>query len=329
MDTFRASLIQNLMRTDENTKNCVAKDQKCTQNSGSVNAKEVKESVECIQKISSQRLGTAKIDQQYNSLLKPKNGGASDRQVGLVRSGFSNEVSPEVQKLTSHKMPLKTGQTFVSQCYLVNRRAELAHDFDKKSQPRIRMQSRVMSSKKSKEKILLEDSSDSDIFVFEDEKREIKREIKRERVQKLASLLKNPKTKSQTLTLGSSGKKHERQGSADTINGWRSKEKLVSNLSISNNSNSHPSACQKNWQDFANRAGFKNSSQEKIWPNKIYSNQPNRLDPGANSGSIVIFDAVQKKFTKKVNPRARLLSENLNIVGDNWSCHKRARSGDG
>jgi hypothetical protein len=241
MDKFRASLIQNLMRTDENTKLCATKDDKCAQNPGSVNSKQVKESVECNLNMSNQRPGTAKINQQYNSLLKSKNGNASDRQVGLVRSEFANEVSPEVQKLTSHKMPLKTKQNFLPQCYLIKKRAELADDFDIESQTRIRMQHRVISIKKSKEKILLEESSDSDIFVFEDEKREIKRES----VKKFGSPLKT-KTKIQTLTFGSSSKKPERQESVETNNGSRSKEKLVSNLSISKNSHTQPSASQKN-----------------------------------------------------------------------------------
>jgi hypothetical protein len=323
MDKFRASLIQNLMRTDENTKFCAAKDQKCAQNPGSVNAKQVKESVECNLNMSNQRPGTAKINQQYNSLLKSKNGHASDRQVGLVRSGFANDMSPEVQKLTSHIMPLNTGQTFLSQCYLINKRAELVDDFDIKSQTLIRMQTRVISSKKSKEKILLEESSNSDIYVFEDEKRE----IKRERVKKFESPLKT-KTKIQTLVLGSSSKKPERQGSAETNNGSRSKKKLVPNLSISNNSNSHPSASQKNWQHFANRAGSKHSSQENSFPNQISPDKPNRLDPSANLGSIVIFDGVQQKYIKKDDSRARLLSENLNIVTEKELFHQRARSGD-
>jgi hypothetical protein len=324
MDKFRASLIQNLMRTDENTKFCAAKDDKCAQNPGSVNSKQVKESVECNLNMSNQRPGTAKINQQYNSLLKSKNGNALDRQVGLVRSEFANEVSPEVQKLTSHKMPLKTKQTFWSQCYVIKKRAELADDFDIESQTRIRMQPRVISIKKSKEKFLLEESSDSDIFVFEDEKRE----IKRERVKKFGSPLKT-KTKIQTLTLGSSSKKPERQGSAETNNGSRSKEKLVSNLSISNNSHSHPSASQKNYQHFANRAGSKHSSRENSLFYQISPNQPNWPDPSANLGSIVIFDGVQKTYTQKDDSRARLLSENLNIVTGKEFFHQRARSGDG
>lgn len=63
MDKFRASLIQNLMRTDENTKFFAAKDNKCAQNPGSVNSKQVKDSVECNLNMINQRPGTAKINQ--------------------------------------------------------------------------------------------------------------------------------------------------------------------------------------------------------------------------------------------------------------------------